>query len=260
MECNVAQQLNNNTVIVRATSPFVNIIDLADIHRGAKLSNKKNLKTMVSLIAETENLYVIGGGDGEEHATTTSKSSLMDEECHGADQVEELADILQPIAKKILFIKDGNHGSQRSLRHDNMAPERLLAKILGIKYIRGIGIALINVNKNLYSIAAIHTPRKTEATFDWLPCDAFFIEHQHTKYTNRLPIPYLNRTEHKWATHDRLYLRSGSFLDWGGYAMENYRPLLSEGSQILRLSGEKNKWDMRVYERVKDFKEDMEAK
>lgn len=214
---------------------------------------------MVELIANTENMFWIGGGDSTENAQIGGKSSVFDEKTHGIDQILELRNILKPIVSKCLFIKDGNHGLKRAYTSTKIPPEYVLAELLGVKFIRGIGIGVINVNKNLYSIGAIHTPRKNEATFDWLNVDAVFIEHQHTKFFNRLPIAHLNKTEKKWCVRDRLYLRSGSFLDWGGYSGENYRPLFSTGSQVLKLSGEHNKWDMRVYERIQDFVSDREG-
>lgn len=255
--CFTETQLNDNSVVVRVDAPYAYVVDVADIHNGAILHNRKSLKQMIQTIQNTENMFWIGGGDSTENAQIGSKSSVYDEKCHGIDQILELRDLLKPIADKCLFIKDGNHGLKRSYTSNKIPPEYVLAELLGVKFIRGIGIALINVKKNLYSIGAIHTPRKTEASFDWLNVDALFIEHQHTRYFNRLPIAYLNRIEKRWAIKPRLYLRSGSFLDWGGYSGENYRPLYSEGGQVLRLSGDKHNWDMRVYERVSDFREDM---
>jgi len=247
-------ELNSNTIIKRVDADFVNVIDFNDIHLGAIKSNKRAVQKTVEFIQSTPNTFWIGGGDSTENAQIGSKSSPFDSETHGIDSILELRDILMPIRNSCLGIKDGNHGLKRAYRSNKLPPEQVLAELLSVRFVRGILGVMMNVRKNLYVLAAAHTTKKQEASFDWLNFDAMFIEHQHTKHYNRLPIAYVNRGEKKWTVRDRLYLRSGSFLSWGGYAGENYRPLISEGGQILQLSGITNDWDMSVIERLRDFK------
>jgi len=246
--------LNKNTVAKRVDADKAYFVDLADIHLGSLQHNRKPLMGIVDLIKETPNFFWLGGGDTTENAKIGGKSSVFDESTHGIDQLLELRDILRPIKDKCIGIKSGNHGLSRAYKTDKLPPEQILAELLGAKFIRGIPHTLINVRKNLYAISAIHTTIKQNEKFDWLNSDVIIGEHLHIKTAERLPIAYLNRIEKKWSVRPRLYMKSGSFLSWGGYAEEKYRPLDSQGGYILELSGIANDWDIRIIERLRDFK------
>ena len=256
----IAKELNDCTVFLRVNAPRAYFIDLADLHEAAKHQNSAALRKMITTIASTENMYVVIGGDSTENATLAKgSSSPYEEKHHGYDQVRSLKAKLEPIKDKILLVRSGNHGAGRAKKLDNMVPEEVLADLMGVKYCAGFAAVIMNVNKNMYTIALQHN-NKLPNQFQWLHSDVTFFEHRHDHGYKRSLIAGVNGFSKTWTVREHLDIQAGSFLTWGGYAKEaGYRPLHT-GCPILELGGESNKWEMRVHEKMDHFIELAEAR
>lgn len=248
----VEEELNSCTMDLRVDADYAYVTDLADVHVGALTHHDKLFKKTIELIARVPNFYAIIGGDGTESCGMHTKGSVFDERSHGYDQVKELRNKLRPIRDKILFVRSGNHGADRAMKNNKMAPEEILADLLDVPYFRGFGAAIVNARKNTYVIGTQHNAKKPQH-FGWLHCDAIFYEHLHKQGFERVPVATVNRFTKKWMVRDTLQIQAGSFLSWGGYAKDKgYAPQYT-GAPVLELCGIKEQWDMRVYERFEDF-------
>jgi hypothetical protein len=248
----VEKELNDCTVFKRIDADYAYVADLSDVHVGADGHHKKEFDAVVNLIAEIPNFYVIIGGDSTESSGLATKSSVFDENKHGIDQIIDLRKRLRPIKDRILFIRSGNHGFERSMKANKIPPEHVLAELLEVPFFRGFGAAIINARKNAYVLATNHTNQNAHK-LEWLNTDVLFMEHKHIKGFQRETVAMANKFTKKWMVRDRLVVQTGSFLSWAGYAKDRlYRPQYV-GTPIVELSGIRDKWDMRVYERTEDF-------
>lgn len=227
--------------------------DLSDIHIGNLYHNKKEFNRFLDLIQDTENFYVIIGGDSTENATVTSASSIFEEGIHGMDQIIKLRDKLLPIKDRILFCRSGNHGYERALRHNKLVPEMVLAESLRVPFFHGCGTVFFNVKKNCYVISTWHNSKATK-NMEWLQSDITFYEHLHKNTYEVVYTAEPNKYAKKWIVRPRYHIQSGSFLGWGGYtADKGYRPV-GCGTTIVGLSGKKDKWNVQLYQDLDMFK------
>lgn len=248
----VKRELDICTMDIRVNADYVYIADLADVHVGADSHNERKFAATVSKIASIPNLYVIIGGDCTESSGLSTTSSVFDEESHGFDQVKRIKHLLMPIRDRILFIRSGNHGQERAMRSNKMAPEEVLAELLDVPYFRGFGCAIVNARKNTYVIGTQHTAKKPDK-FDWLETDIMFHEHRHLQGFTRDMCAKVNRFTKKWEVRMALNIQAGSFLNWGGYAKDKmYRPLAT-GCPVVELCGKVGQWGMTVYENIDQF-------
>ena len=250
----VEKKLNACTTDIRIDADYAYVADLADVHVGAKTHHARKFNETISLIQRVPNFYVIIGGDCTESAGIHTVSSVFEEHSHGYDQVKEIRNKLKPIKDRILFVRSGNHGHQRAMRNNKMAPEEILADLLDVPYFTGFGSAIINVRKNTYVTAAWHSNKKPDK-FGWMQgVDIMFHEHRHLQSFEREPIATVNRFTKKWMVREMLHVQAGSFLAWGGYAADAaFRPQFT-GCPIVELCGKKEQWGMTVFENTDQFK------
>ncbi|MDT8900912.1 hypothetical protein [Anaeroselena agilis] len=244
--------LNAITVIKRVDADEVRVIDLADIHYGALACLKTKLINLVQRILAIPNLFVIIGGDSTESANTVSRSSLYDEACHGSDQILQLREILKPLAdaKRILFVRSGNHGMKRAKATNGIPPEQMLAALLDVPFFRGGGIVILNARKNQYIIATWHTG-KAPARFAWLQTNVNFFEHKHDVGQRTVLFATPNRLTKQWLVRPTINVQTSSFLGWAGYAMdEGYAPLPNH-VPVAVFSGRKEDWDVYVLDDIR---------
>jgi predicted MPP superfamily phosphohydrolase len=250
----VEHKLNACTTDIRIDADYAYVADLADVHVGASHHHSRKFNETVSLIERTPNFYVIIGGDCTESSGIHTKSSVFDEGSHGYDQVKELRNKLRPIKDRILFVRSGNHGHERAMRDNKMAPEEILADLLDVPYFQGFGAAVVNARKNTYVISTQHNAKKP-STFGWLQgVDIMFYEHKHLNGFEREPVASVNRFTKKWMVREMLHVQAGSFLAWGGYASDRgYKPQFT-GCPVIELCGKKEQWGTVVYENIDQFK------
>lgn len=250
----VENKLNACTVDLRVDADYAYVADLADLHVGAKTHHARKFNETISLIQRIPNFYVIIGGDCTESAGIHTVSSVFEESSHGYDQVKELRNKLRPIKDRILFIRSGNHGHQRAARNNKMAPEQILADLLDVPYCEGFGSAIINVRKNTYVAAAWHSNKKPDK-YGWMQgVDIMFHEHKHLQSFEREPIATVNRFTKKWLVREMLHVQAGSFLAWGGYAVDAaFKPQFT-GTAIVEMCGIKERWGTTCFENIDQFK------
>ena len=228
-------------------------MNLADMHIGAKECDIDKINKLIEFVKATPNLYISIGGDMLNHATTTSKSSVFEEEFHGNEQLFYLYGLLEPIRDRILYIRSGNHGKGRSLKHNAVVTEEILAKLLKVPYLQGISTCIINARKNTYVISAIHHGRKPDK-LEWIGSDITYIEHVHQNLNEKRMVMTMNKFTKKWMCRPMYYIYAGTMLGYGGYGMESVYRALETGYPIVQLSGIPKKWSIYIWDNIDNFK------
>jgi len=108
----------------------IKVVPIADVHYGASASMVAKFREYVNYIATHENVFAFIGGDLFENAHGDSNKgvSIYEQDVRPASQVEQMAEMLSPIAHKILWAIPGNH-EDRSRSRDYDPLERLCDKL-----------------------------------------------------------------------------------------------------------------------------------
>ena len=239
---------------VRLDADYIYLADISDIHIGNIYHNKEAFDKFIKGVMEIPNMYVIIGGDSTDGSSTTTASSLFEESIHGSEQVLTAVQLLKPIQDRILFVRSGNHGYERALKHGKMIPEQMLAYMLDKPFYHGCASAFINVRENCYVVGTWHNSKRPNA-MEWLQTDITFFEHLHKTDYERKLVAQPNRYAKCWTLKERYDIQTGSFLGWGGYSADKgYRPA-NCGTKVVELSGVHNKRGIRVFDHIDHVKE-----
>jgi hypothetical protein len=112
----------------------VKLVPLADVHFGSSASMVEKFREYVNYIAMNDNVFGFIGGDLFEnsHGDSNHGVSIYEQEIRPKSQVEQMVEILSPIAHKLLWAIPGNH-EDRSRTRDYDPIERL-CEMLDIPY------------------------------------------------------------------------------------------------------------------------------
>lgn len=112
----------------------IKVVPLADVHFGSNAHMAEKFREYVNWIASRDDVFVVIVGDLLENAHGDSCKGIAEyeQEIRPASQVQQMADILSPIAHKILVAHPGNH-EDRSRTRDYDPLERL-CELLDVPY------------------------------------------------------------------------------------------------------------------------------
>lgn len=251
--------------------------DLTDLHVGANGFDEEALVNFIDVVKNTPNMYFLIGGDASNHANRGSKSSQFDDYASPREQIKGkyergklvrkgLVQLFDPILDRCLGIIDGNHNTTRLKDFNDMSAAEYFADITGIPYLGAFALIEFVVGKqakNSY-LHHIHHSGSTGAKknlnklqdrgFNW-DADVYWGEHTHKDHFGRDTIIRWDRKNKKPYIRDKVYINGNSYLSWSGYAKAaGYAPNTT-GAKIVEMNGQRGNWDIRVYERVKDFVE-----
>lgn len=250
--------------------------DLTDLHIGTNGFDEEALTNFVGIVKQIPNFYVFIGGDATNHANRGSKSSPFDDYMTPKEQVKGkfesgklvrrgMLQIFEPIQDRIIGISDGNHNTTRLKEFNDMSAAEYYADISGVKYFGALAMIefVVGTGKNSY-LHFIHHSGSTgkrknlnalqDRAINW-DADVMWGEHTHKDLFGRDTVVYYDRKNKKPMVRDRLYVNGNSYLSWSGYAKDKLYSPNKTGATILEMSGKRGGWDVRVYERVKDFVE-----
>lgn len=108
----------------------VKVVPIADVHYGAKACMIDKLREYINWIARSENVFCFISGDLFENSHGDSNKGLShyEQDIRPKDQVTQMAELLAPIAHKILWAIPGNH-EDRSRTRDYDPLERLCERL-----------------------------------------------------------------------------------------------------------------------------------
>lgn len=209
----------------------VNITAISDTHVGDKLFNKAAL---IPYLEEAD--YLILNGDIMNTATKQSVSFAYGSNPQA--DLDEAVAIFKPYAHKIIAINEGNH-EHRVAKEVGLSLTQLFAHQLGLldKYAGTASYIFMNIgpNKILYRLYATHgfgggrttgaKANKLEGLSDGIDADIYVVSHTHQPMVFYQDYMRSNARTYKLDQVTKVYVNTGAFLDYGGYAERfNFKP------------------------------------
>jgi hypothetical protein len=219
----------------------ITIYPLGDWHFGSRQTNLGFINQVISEVKETKNGYWVGVGDLMENAIIGSKSDMYTQLLPPKEQMEHIADLLEPIKDKGLFMIGGNHEA-RTMRQSGIQPEMYIATRLGIPYMGFSCMAVFELDRvrgpyrfmtyyhhntgGGYSMGGkINAAEKLRLITP--SADATFSAHLHT--TGRIPIKWYEAGDRQIIERLGYDYLIGSALTWNGsYAEEKAKRSAAE--------------------------------
>ena len=253
------------TIVVNL-SPDIKTLELvciSDSHIGDPYANEQALMKQIRYVEETPNCYAIINGDIMNNGIKSSKSDTYTEVLSPMEQIVKAVLILKPIANKVLAITQGNH-ERRTARESGIDLMRLIAMELGIddKYSDAMAYIFIrfgeqsghNHHKKVpYTILVTHgngggktVGAKANRLADLVSiadADIYLYGHTHQNMAFKESFMRVDWHNNNVNMVDRLFVNSGAFLDWGGYAEQaQYRPSVIAPPHIFLSGSERKMW------------------
>ena len=133
----------------------ISIVPLFDVHYGNVGCRVDKFEKYLKWIEETPGMYVILGGDLMENALDDGRGMMYDEVINPQSQLDQLTEMLAPIAHKCLVTMPGNH-EHRTYKRAGIDPAKLLADRLDIPYHSGPVLLSILAGGHKFRIHAQH--------------------------------------------------------------------------------------------------------
>ena len=108
----------------------ITIIPIADVHLGARECKEQDFIAFINSIADKPNVYLILGGDLINNSTRSSVGNgIFEDIMRPKDQKKMMAQILAPVAHKVLAAVGGNHEARSKKDADADVTLEILSKI-----------------------------------------------------------------------------------------------------------------------------------
>jgi len=241
-----------------ADVPYIRIIPLADLHVGSTGFNENKFLWYRGKIINDPYTFCVINGDVLEFVTKSSKGDVFDS-IRPREQRKLAVKYLKPLADegKIIAYLDGNHEDRAKRENDEYIGEEICAN-LGIPSVYGEdGIYLFmsvgydssegKKNRIVYTAYMLHGwtgARTVGGKFTNLAsmqgiafADLYIGSHVHQMGVFPLETIVPNVIKKKAQWHRQLFVSTGAFMDYSGYAIRGgYRPT-SLGSPMIELDG-----------------------
>lgn len=249
------------------------LLPIADTHIGDRRADEDLLRQRIQHIADTPNCYTILNGDLLNNAVRQGVSDIYGERLSPMQAVALACELFGPIKDRILAITDGNH-EERTYKQDGIQLGHFIAGELGIadRYSAEAVLLFLRLGRYehgrstrttgneprpiVYTIYATHGDgggRKEGAKVIRLAdlaavVDADIYIHSHT----HLPVIMkqgFHRVETRSSTVTRvekLFVNTGAYLGFGGYAERKGYKTPSLATPIIRLGGTRKSMEARL--------------
>lgn len=225
-----------------------------DIHYGSQQCDKKKWERFKRLIMERPNRYIIWVGDYLDTAIIGSKSDIYSQTVPPYQQKEWLTEQFVELAERSICIVPGNHEG-RIARTVGLFPIYDCAKDAGLQDIYRQTFAVVDIGvgsgghgdgkQSRYVGYIVHKLKDQKGYNGALYVDGIdFAAYGHDHAPKSQPRGKLvyDKSNKSIVQRDVEVIDSGSFLSYGGYAVENGYVPNSTKLFYLVLGGDRNKW------------------
>lgn len=223
-----------------------------DVHYGSKEFDIGRWEAVKREI-EKPNHYAIFVGDLMENATIGSKGDVYYQTCPPMEQRNWVVEQFKDLKGHIIGVTDGNHERNRTTRTSGLFPVYDACLLAGIEDLYRPHFLLVDIGvgqrkrsgkahpiQNHYAIFAVHRAKNIKSVcscdyIDGIDVFAFGHDHEAKSYPRGRLVynPVKKNIVHKTVR----VINCGSFLTYGGYAVDGgYRPN-AEAKYTLYLSG-----------------------
>ena len=259
----------NYVIPVKKRSQKFNLIPIGDTHVGSVNCDEKKLKDLVEWVRKTPDTYVIGMGDMIEAINVSDPRFAIDSLMEGGKEIDNLlykqikrvAEILKPIAPKIIGLLEGNH-EEKAKKFYHVDATSILCEKLGVQYLtysalirlqfkRGISVQNVMVYAH-HGFGGGTTVggklNKIQKLATNFLADIYLMGHVHDKYvfpTEQLYMPLSGNPVIK--ARKKVFALTGSFFNTyaDGYSSYSekmaYSPIPTGVIKIQIIVGKKEK-------------------
>jgi len=231
---------------------YAQVMFFGDLHYGHPQCQLSTAKEYLGW-AKKNGVYVLLMGDLLECGLTTSVGdSVYQQKLNPQDQMEEVIEMLQPIvdAGLVIGMHDGNH-EQRISKATSINITKIMAQILGVKYLGYACWSLISVGNQNYCMYSQHGSSgarfkhtKIKSLLDqiaWINADIMAMGHVHEVAATPIQAQEIDKRNRVVSTVKRLAFLTGSYLGWdGSYAQAMMLPICRIGSPTLKLMSQQH--------------------
>ena len=241
----------------------ITIIPIADVHLGSPQCMEQEFISFIDSIRKQPDTYVILGGDLIENVTRSSIGSPFHQVMPPSVQKREMANILKPIADRILCIVPGNHEA-RSERDADDCPCLDIACMLDLSHLYRENIAFLHLQlgeqtnrtgtrkasfqRHSYNLVVMHgsvggiytgsAVNKSE-NFGYIVdgMDALIVGHTHKPFTTQPGKILIDARNNQVSIKPFKVISMTSWLKYGGYAARGMMRPTTHCLQTITLRG-----------------------
>lgn len=122
----------------------IEIYPISDMHVGSREFNEGKLRKTVEEIASEHNRFIVLAGDLCDNATRSSVGDIYRATMPPRDQPQYVAELLRPIADRILTVVSGNH-CWRTMKDVDLDPMAMVAAKLNVEHLYEPDIAFVKL-------------------------------------------------------------------------------------------------------------------
>lgn len=232
---------------------------IADVHLGAQEHMEREWADFCDSFLNDPNAYLILGGDLISNSTRTSVSNVYDETMRPREQKIKMAEMLKPLAKRILCAVPGNHEGRSGKDADDDPMYDILCKInCEDLYRENMAFLKLQLGKRsggghdnptyiltvlhgggggIWTGAAVNRNERFGYTIDGT--DALLVGHTHKPYVAQPGKIFIDKYNNKVTIKPLKIIVATSWMNYGGYAARKQMLPASHAPQIITLHGNK---------------------
>jgi UDP-2,3-diacylglucosamine pyrophosphatase LpxH len=225
----------------------LSVYPLGDVHKGSPAHAEDRWQEWLEYLATTDGVSLLGTGDFLNSALKNSKSESYDEVLGVGRAKRELARELTPLADqgKIDGLCPGNH-EDRIYRAVGDCPIEDIADRLAVNYFRAAAVFVYHVGDAEYDVYLRHGTGNAGGAIGSrmsqlgraavvVDADIYVSGHTHSQAVARDEV--FKRVADRMVPNKRLYVSSGSFLNYEQYAACRGYVATSIGAPRIFLDG-----------------------
>lgn len=244
----------------------ITIIPIYDVHLGSQECMEQEFIKFINSVKDTPNVYLILGGDLIDNGTRNSVTNVFKATMSPSQQKKEMANILKPVADRILCFVPGNHERRSGKEVDDDPVYDIAAKLdLETIYRENIAFVKIQMGKSERSIGASRVDGDKRPTYTLVIAhgagggiltgatvnrgerfgyvidgmDALIMGHSHKPFMTQPGKIQIDTRNNKVSVKPFKVISATSWLSWGGYAAQKMLLPTSHCLQTLTLKGNK---------------------
>ena len=257
--------LNDFEMIVHEFNQPITIFPISDVHFGALGHMEKEWLDFCKMVEQTENGYVILGGDLINNNTRNSVGSPWDDTVRPREQKKRMVEFLSPIKDRILCCVTGNHEA-RSLKDADDDPTYDIMTKLDLEDIYRQNMAFMKVSLGhrkddntpiqsytfavthgagggIYTGATVNRNERFGNVIEGLDC--LVVGHTHKGTVSKPSKIVIDRKNNKVTMSHYTVISMVSWMNYGGYALKKML-LPSHVADPQRLNLSMNKTNKRI--------------
>ncbi len=245
----IDERKNANIINLKYDVDKLTLVCMGDEHIGSQFYDEDTHLENLEWCYKNKSPIILMGDTMETATKDSVGAGVFEQDEIVQEQLEKAEKIYKPLAEKGLILGNhiGNHEA-RVYNHSGANLSKILAKLLGIKYL-GVGaISNIKVGKESYTLYTTHghsgsrlPHTKIKAVLDlsnMIDTEIYAMGHLHALDHHIRNMYSFDKRNKKIMEKQKHFILTGSYLNhWGGYAHIKGLEPARKGSPKIKLSG-----------------------